>query len=175
MARRRRPLPARMPTLAMPMDAAGENMLACTHLPAAHRAGLHSTSPIGRRTDAVGISPHKVAAMRPAGAILLEPPVEWTIQRARHMALDIIGAVGNNPRVSPPAVTARPTVDHRSRTARQDMLPRRFRRGLPVAAQVVPLCDACRSETSCRVGSYARSLVRRVRAPYGTFVPACFI
>ncbi|GAA0584775.1 hypothetical protein GCM10009416_23950 [Craurococcus roseus] len=88
------------PRLAALMDAAGEDVLAYMHLPAARRAKLHGTNPIGRlngetkrRTGVVGVFPDEAAAVGLVGAPLPEQSGEWAAQRARRMTPEGIGAV----------------------------------------------------------------------------------
>ena len=95
------------------MDAAEEDVLAFMSFPREHRAKLHSTNPIERlngeikrRTDVVGIFPNEAAITRLVGAILLEQSDEWATQRARYMTLETIGAVGDTPSVSLPAIAS---------------------------------------------------------------------
>jgi putative transposase len=101
------------PKLAALMDAAGDDVLAYMHFPAAHRPKRHSTNPIERlngeierRTNVVGIFPNEAAVVRLAGAILLEQSDEWATQGARYMRLETIGAVSNIHAVSLSAVPA---------------------------------------------------------------------
>ena len=72
--------------------------------PATHRAKLHSTNPIKRRTEVVGIFPNEAAIRRLIGAILLEQNDEWAVQRARYMTLETIAPISDNPIVGLPAV-----------------------------------------------------------------------
>lgn len=58
------------------MGAAEDDLLACMHFPAAHRAKLHSTNPIEclnseitRRTNVVGIFPDQAAVGRRDGGL----------------------------------------------------------------------------------------------------------
>ena len=85
----------RVPKLAMIMDDAEPDVLACMTFPKEHRAKLHSTNPIERlngeikrRTDVVGIFPNDAAITCLVGALLLEQNDEWAVQRARYMTLE---------------------------------------------------------------------------------------
>lgn len=93
------------------MHEAEPHVLAFMSFPATHRTKLHSTNPIERlngeikgRTDVVGIFPNAAAIRRPTGAILLEQNDEWAVQRARHMKIETIAPISDNPIVGLPAV-----------------------------------------------------------------------
>ena len=93
------------------MDDAEPDVLAYMSFPAPHRAKLHSTNPIERlngeikrRTEVVGIFPNEDAITRLVGAILLEQNDEWAVQRARHMTLETIAPLSDDPVVRLPAV-----------------------------------------------------------------------
>jgi putative transposase len=101
------------PKLAALLDDAEEDVLAFMTFPKEHRVKIHSTNPIDRlngeikrRTEIVGIFPNEDAITRLIGAILLEQNDEWAVQRARHMTLETIATLGDDPLVSLPAVEA---------------------------------------------------------------------
>lgn len=103
----------KVPKLAALMDDAEPDVLAYMSFPAPHRAKLHSTNPlerlngeIKRRTEVVGIFPNEAAITRLVGAILLEQNDEWAVQRARYMTLETITALGDDPLVGLPDMTA---------------------------------------------------------------------
>ena len=65
---------------------------------------MHSTNPtlrlngeIKRRTEVVGIFPNEGAITRLIGAILMEQSEEWAVQRARHMTLETMAPVSDDP------------------------------------------------------------------------------
>ena len=100
----------KLPRLAALMDNAEEDVLAYMTFPAQHRTKLHSTNPIERlngeikrRTDVVGIFPNAAAIRRLVGAILMEQTEEWAVQRSRHMTLEALAPVCDDPVVSLPA------------------------------------------------------------------------
>jgi transposase-like protein len=99
----------KLPKLAAYLDEAEADVLAYMTFPAQHRAKLHSTNPIERlngkikrRTDVVGIFPNEDAIVRLVGAILLEQNDEWAVQRARHMSLETIAPLSDDPIVGLP-------------------------------------------------------------------------
>ena len=76
------------PKVAELLTEAEEDLLAFYRFPAAHWSKLRSTNPlervnreIGRRSDVVGIFPNDAAAIRLAGALLIEQNDEWLVSR----------------------------------------------------------------------------------------------
>ncbi len=76
------------PKVAELLEAAEEDLLAFYRFPAAHWSKLRSTNPlervnreIARRADVVGIFPNDAAAIRLAGALLIEQNDEWLVGR----------------------------------------------------------------------------------------------
>ena len=103
----------KVPKLAVLLDEAEEDVLACMTVPKSHWAKLHSTNPIEcldgeikRRTEDVGIFPGEAAITRLIGAILLEQNDEWAVQRARYMTLETIAPLGDDPHIMLPVVAA---------------------------------------------------------------------
>ena len=97
----------KLPKLAVLMDDAEADVLACMTFPTQHRAKLHSATPlerlngeVKRRTEVVGIFPNEAAIRRLVGAILLGRNDEWAVQRARYMTLEGVASVGDDPAVS---------------------------------------------------------------------------
>jgi len=76
------------PKVAELLEEAELDLLAFYRFPAAHWSKLRSTNPlervnreIGRRSDVVGIFPNDAAAIRLAGAVLIEQNDEWLVGR----------------------------------------------------------------------------------------------
>jgi putative transposase len=76
------------PKVAQLLEGAEEDLLAFYRFPQAHWSKLRSTNPlervnreIGRRSDVVGIFPNDAAAIRLAGALLIEQNDEWLVSR----------------------------------------------------------------------------------------------
>jgi putative transposase len=76
------------PKVAELLAGAEEDLLAFYRLPAAHWSKLRSTNPlervnreIARRADVVGIFPNDQAAIRLAGALLIEQNDKWLVSR----------------------------------------------------------------------------------------------
>jgi transposase-like protein len=94
----------KVPELATIMDNSQDDVLAYMTFPTEHRAKLHSTNSIKRRTEVVGIFPNDEAIVRLVGALLLEQNHEWAVQRARYMTLETMAQMSDDRQISPPAV-----------------------------------------------------------------------
>src|SRR4051812_40374905 len=81
------------------LEEAEEDLIAFYAFPAAHWSKLRSTNPlervnreIGRRSDVVGIFPNDQAALRLAGALLVEQNDEWLVGR-RYLSAESLALV----------------------------------------------------------------------------------
>lgn len=86
-------LDKRFPKVAELLSCAGEDVLAYMAFPTEHWRQLHSTNPlerlnkeVKRRSDVVGIFPDRRAALRLAGAVLIEQNDEWSAAERRYFS-----------------------------------------------------------------------------------------
>jgi len=101
------------PKVAALLSEAEEDLLAFYRFPDAHWSKLRSTNPlervnreIGRRSDVVGIFPNDAAAIRLAGAVLIEQNDEWLVSR-RYLSEESLALVlGTDEGGQPEEVTA---------------------------------------------------------------------
>jgi putative transposase len=105
-----------VPKVAELLEEAEEDLLAFYRFPQSHWSKLRSTNPlervnreIGRRSDVVGIFPNDDAAIRLAGALLIEQCDEWLITR-RYLSEESLARVrkdqGDEGREEVPALQA---------------------------------------------------------------------
>ncbi len=88
-----------VPKVAELLEEAEEDLLAFYAFPAPHWPKPRSTNPlervnreIGRRSDVVGIFPNDAAALRLAGALLIEQCDEWLVAR-RYLSVESLALV----------------------------------------------------------------------------------
>jgi putative transposase len=103
------------PKVAALLEDAEEDLIAFYQLPEAHWTKLRSTNPlervnreIGRRSDVVGIFPNDAAAIRLAGALLIEQNDEWLTCR-RYLSeesMRLLGDAATEPSDSPSQINS---------------------------------------------------------------------
>jgi transposase-like protein len=93
-------LQSRLPQAATALRDRADDLLACMSFPAEHGRQISSTTPlerlnreIGRRTDVVGIFPNRTAALRLAGAVLMEQQDEWLAAPRRYFSQESMAKV----------------------------------------------------------------------------------
>jgi putative transposase len=118
-------LPSRFPQAATALRDRADDLLAFMSFPAEHWRQIASTNPLerlnramGRRTDVVGIFPHRTAALRLAGAVLMEPH-EWLAAPRRDFSHESMAKLGGGssptPAVDTPAALMAPSRRCRAR------------------------------------------------------------
>lgn len=97
-------LAERFPKAAELLRAAEEEVLAYMSFPSEHRRQLHSTNPlerlnreIARRTDVVGIFPHRGSLLRLVTAVLMEQNDEWSAATRRYFSQESMTKLNPRP------------------------------------------------------------------------------
>jgi putative transposase len=102
----------RFPPAATALQDMADDLLAYMTFPAAHWRPIYSTNPlarlnreIGRRADVVGIFPHRAAALRLSGAVLMEQSDEWAAAPRRYFSQESMAGLTRRPRDPADAAT----------------------------------------------------------------------
>jgi hypothetical protein len=107
------------------------------------------------RTPVVSIFPNEAAITRLVGAILMQQPDEWAVQRARNVTLETIAPVSDNPNVMLWAVLGAGS-DHTDAAINGGSDKLQHSSGLDPQATIRWGCRCCKAIKICRTWSHWR-------------------